>query len=135
MYSCTPQGHPEGPYSNTPYSETLGGGGVLQYSYSGAPEGGAYSNTPYSQARQGAAYSLLHTPYQGLIIQPTLLCTRNRQRVVPRVVCSRLFTLALHTHSRAYPRAPKPPWLGGGSGRTGQAAGVSWLTDLLPSEP
>ena len=42
---------------------------------------------------------------------------------------------ALHTYSRAYPGAPKPPWLGGGSGRTGQAAGVSWLADLLPSEP
>ena len=38
-------------------------------------------------------------------------------------------------YSRAYPEAPKPPWLGGRSGRTGQAAGVSWLDDLLPSEP
>ena len=51
------------------------------------------------------------------------------------MVGTRLFTYALHTYSRAYPEAPKPPWLGGGSGRTGQAAGVSWLADLLPSEP
>ena len=42
---------------------------------------------------------------------------------------------ALHTYSRAYPGAPKPPQLGSGSGRTGQAAGASWLDDLLPSEP
>ena len=42
---------------------------------------------------------------------------------------------ALHTYSRPYPGAPKPSWLGSGSGRTGQAAGASWLDDLLPSEP
>ena len=41
------------------------------------------------------------------------------------MVHTRLFTLALHTHSRAYPGAPKPPWLGAGCGRTGQAIGVS----------
>ena len=46
-----------------------------------------------------------------------------------------MFTLALHTHSRAYAGAPKPLWLGCWSGRTGQAAGVSWLDNLLPSEP
>ena len=46
-----------------------------------------------------------------------------------------MFTLALHTHSRAYAGAPKPLWLGCWSGRTGQAAGVSWLDDWLPSEP
>ena len=51
------------------------------------------------------------------------------------MVGTRLFTYALHTYSRAYPEAPKPPWLGGGSGRTGQAAWVSWIADLLPSEP
>ena len=47
----------------------------------------------------------------------------------------RLFTLALNTYSRPDPGAPKPSWLGSGSGRTGQAAGASWLDDLLPSEP
>ena len=60
---------------------------------------------------------------------------RTHHRVVPRVVGTRLFTYAPHTYSRAYPEAPKAPWLGGGSGRTGQAAGVSWLDDLMPSEP
>ena len=42
---------------------------------------------------------------------------------------------ALHTYSRAYPGAPKPPQLGSGSGRTGQAAGVSRLDDQPPSGP
>ena len=42
---------------------------------------------------------------------------------------------ALYTYSRAYPGAPKPPQLGCGSGRTDQAAVVSWLDDRLPSGP
>ena len=46
-----------------------------------------------------------------------------------------MFTYALHTYSRAYPEAPKPPWLGGGSRRTGQAAGGSWLDDQPASGP
>ena len=43
--------------------------------------------------------------------------------------------LALYTYSRAYLGAPKPPQLGCGSGRTDQAAVVSWLDDRLPSGP
>ena len=43
--------------------------------------------------------------------------------------------IALYTYSRAYPGTPKPPQLGTGSGRTGQAAVVSRLDDQPPSGP
>ena len=46
-----------------------------------------------------------------------------------------MFTYALHTYSRAYLGAPKPPQLGSGSGQTGQAAVVSQLDDQPPSGP
>ena len=51
------------------------------------------------------------------------------------VTFSQFYGITLRTHTRGIIGVLKAPQLDSGSGRTGQAAGVSWLDDLLPSEP